>query len=249
MTGESTLRMRSVNKADPLDKSWGVHSTPLSPDDFLADDPEAPGREPDDGKVNLPSPAGDGAHGPSRSSNDAGDPEPLRLPPSTHSLLFTQPVRSLPFAFATGIVVMSNVCLVVVFWNNMDLGNLPRERVIANLPVNVSVTVRAAQYFGIFIVLLMEEGAFAFSVLEFFRVQPERYECVSRSEIPTGIHLLRMIPRPTFQEQFPDLHYRRFVFSSVLRMVTGYLFLVNVFVVLAQATEVIAIFYDVLALQ
>lgn len=43
--------------------------------------------------------------------------------------------------------------------------------------------------------------------------------------------------------------YTRFVISSLVRITSGYLFLVNVLVVLIQAKEVIIIFYDILALQ
>ena len=52
-----------------------------------------------------------------------------------------------------------------------------------------------------------------------------------------------------FRKKFPTKKYAKFVLASLLRILNGYFFLINVFVVLIQANEVIAIFYDVLALQ
>ena len=68
-------------------------------------------------------------------------------------------------------------------------------------------------------------------------------------EIPTGLYLLRRISKPYLKSKCPDVSYAKFVSSSVLRISMGYLFLVNVIVVLVQADTVIEIFYDVLALQ
>ena len=88
-----------------------------------------------------------------------------------------------------------------------------------------SVCVRIAQYMAIIIALLME------------------------AEIPTGLYLLRRISKPYLKRVFPEISYSRFVLSNVLRILMGYLFLVNVVIILIQANEVLAIFYDVLALQ
>lgn len=170
MTSDSTLRMRSIYAADFPHESRQKHDTAAA-DDFLPPDAEAQTRKHDGGDADSPPASGDGAgdaNGLGGSSNDAGDPEPMQLPPSTHSLLFTQPVGSLPFAFSAGIAAMSFFCLALAFWNNMDLENAPHQDGIPNLPVNVSTTVRAAQYFGIIIVLLMEEGMFVFSSFNFF---------------------------------------------------------------------------------
>lgn len=73
-----------------------------------------------------------------------------------------------------------------------------------------------------------------------YRIQPE---------IPTGLYLLRRISQPYLKSKFPNVSYPKFVMSSVLRITMGYLFLVNVLIVLVQADGVIEIFYDVLALQ
>ena len=83
---------------------------------------------------------------------------------------------------------------------------------------------RIAQYMSITIALIMEE------------------------EIPTGLFLLRRIPKAYLQREFPEISYSRFVGSCLMRITMGYLFLVNVIVILAYAEGVIDIFYDVLAL-
>ena len=68
-------------------------------------------------------------------------------------------------------------------------------------------------------------------------------------EIPTGLYLLRMIPRAAFQQKFAGKSYRKFLLSCGIRICMGYLFLLNVLIVIFQSTGVIEIFYDVLALQ
>ena len=75
--------------------------------------------------------------------------DPIQLPQSTHSLLFTAPILSLPFAFAFGILVVSICCLALAFANSLTTNEIP---------VNVSWSVRGAQYLSIIIALLMEEG-------------------------------------------------------------------------------------------
>lgn len=42
---------------------------------------------------------------------------------------------------------------------------------------------------------------------------------------------------------------RRVVISSIFRLVVGYLFLSSLFLAIAQSSDVIQIFYDLLALQ
>lgn len=36
-------------------------------------------------------------------------------------------------------------------------------------------------------------------------------------EIPTGLHLLRTIPEPSFKKKFPDRSYKKFVAAAILR--------------------------------
>ncbi|KAL7536191.1 hypothetical protein ACHAXR_006980 [Thalassiosira sp. AJA248-18] len=148
--------------------------------------------------------------------------DPLQLPESTHSLLFTEGGASLPFWFAIGIVFISFSCLWLAFQNNLTSGSGDTP---FNVPANVSTSVRVAQYLSIFIALLMEE------------------------EIPTGLFLLRQIQYPDFRKKLPTKKYGKFFCASILRIFSGYFFLINVFLILIQANGVIEIFYDVLALQ
>lgn len=106
---------------------------------------------------NRPGQSGDVRGDPERFSDTKDAPaeeehyikDPVQLPQSTHSLLFTQPVCSLPFAFAVGILLTSFGCLGLAFINNVDVNEIP---------VNVTPAVRGAQYLSILVVLLMEEG-------------------------------------------------------------------------------------------
>lgn len=91
--------------------------------------------------------------------------------------------------------------------------------------MNVTLSVRIAQYLSLVIALIMEE------------------------EIPESLHLLQMISGRTLRVHLPDRRYGRFVLSASLRILMGYLFYLNAFLVVAQATSVIDIFFDVLALH
>lgn len=75
--------------------------------------------------------------------------EPLTISQSTHSFLFTESPTSMPFYFGLGIAIMSFACLILALVDNVQNGEVP---------YNVPVTVRTAQYLSIFIALLMEEG-------------------------------------------------------------------------------------------
>ena len=166
--------------------------------------------------------------------------EPITLPESTHTLLFTEKTCSLPYFFSLGIIVLSMICLTLVFINNIRDA---RAGNILSVPVGVSVEVMVAQYASILVALLMEEG----------KCRPQRSKNMpSRThphsflltEIPTGLFLLRGVPYQSFKQKFPDLKYRPFVSCAILRIIMGYFFLLNVLIVLVQADEVISIFYD-----
>ena len=81
----------------------------------------------------------------------------IRLPQSTHSLLFTEKVLSLPFGFAFVVLCGSFSCLLLALWDNLS-GSSPENPL--NVPANVSVQVRAAQFLSILIAMVMEEGTF-----------------------------------------------------------------------------------------
>jgi len=149
--------------------------------------------------------------------------EPITLPESTHTLFFTQPICSLSVGYATGIVILSSLCLFMALFDNLYSDSSPDNPLA--IPEGVNRSVRGAQYLAIFITLIMEE------------------------EIPTGIVLLRTITQDSFHAKFPNRSYKKFVAAALLRIFLGYAFLVNVYIILAQATGVLEIFYDVLALQ
>lgn len=88
-------------------------------------------------------------------------PDPIEIPHSTHSLLFTEPVFSLPFAFAVMVMGLALLCLSLAFYNSFE-ENEP--------PVNVTTSVRASQYAAIVVALLMEEGeVHSWIMVVFFR--------------------------------------------------------------------------------
>ena len=88
-----------------------------------------------------------------KESSSTYEEEPLTIPQSTHSFLFTEPPTTMPFYFGLGISVMSFVCLILALVDNIENGEIP---------FNVPVTVRIAQYLSIVIALLMEEGKLVF---------------------------------------------------------------------------------------
>ncbi|KAL3787981.1 hypothetical protein ACHAW5_007444, partial [Stephanodiscus triporus] len=148
---------------------------------------------------------------------------PIFLTQSTHSFLFTEPTCSLPFAFASLVMAMSFACLVLaLLYNLYDAGDGNNP---LNVPVNVNVTVKITQYLALTIGLLMEE------------------------EIPESLYLLRVISKRSLRGAEPDIRYSKFVTCALLRVISGYLFIVNFFVVVVQETSVIGIFFDGLALQ
>ena len=152
---------------------------------------------------------------------DNVDLDPIILQESTHTLLYTEPITSAPFIISVLIATLSILCLFLALFNNGVTRNAIRDVI----PANVDKSVKVAQYVSIIIALLMEE------------------------EIPIGLYQLERISRQYFISTFPELSYRQFVFSNVLRIVMGYLFLINVLLILWKANEVMEIFFDFIALQ
>ena len=95
------------------------------------------------------------------------EPEPTTLPESTHTLFFTHDVCSVPFAYAAVIVVVSVACLGMALADNVQE---PEDGNLLNVPHNVTIPTRCAQYLAIFTALLMEEGKFG---RVFFRREEE----------------------------------------------------------------------------
>ncbi|KAL7537688.1 hypothetical protein ACHAXR_008009, partial [Thalassiosira sp. AJA248-18] len=146
----------------------------------------------------------------------------ITLPQSTHTFLFTEKLCSLPFGFAFLILVISIACLALALCDNLD-GSTDDNNAL-NVPANVTRSVRLAQFLGVLIAVLMEE------------------------EIPTALFLLKMITRASVEDTL-NLHYSRFVISALFHLVIGYMFLINVFLVIVQSDRVLDIFYDMMALQ
>ncbi|KAL7538240.1 hypothetical protein ACHAWF_009741 [Thalassiosira exigua] len=147
--------------------------------------------------------------------------EAITLPQSTHTLLITENFCSVAFGAAFSLLGISVACLVLALWDNLD-GQTSLQPL--NVPPNVTGQVRAAQYLSIIIAVLMEE------------------------EIPTGLYLLRMIPKSSVESKLKR-PYWRFVASALCRLVIGYLFLFNIFLVVVQSERVLDMFYDMLALS
>ena len=59
------------------------------------------------------------------------------------------------------------------------------------------------------------------------------------------MYLLRRISRAHLKMNCPQICYCKFVSSAVMHIVIGYLFLINVTVILIYADAVVEIFYDV----
>ena len=71
--------------------------------------------------------------------------EPIILPQSTNSLLFTEPICSVPFAYACGVFLLSVISLALAMVNNLEDGSAENP---FGLPVQVDISVRIAQYVG-----------------------------------------------------------------------------------------------------
>ena len=77
--------------------------------------------------------------------NDTDEEFGIYLPHSTHSLLFTEPVLSLPFWFAVSTASLSFFVMLMALLNNRSGST---ESNVYSVPVNVSPSVKASQYCG-----------------------------------------------------------------------------------------------------
>lgn len=72
----------------------------------------------------------------------------------------------------------------------------------------------------------------------------------ARQEIPTGLEIIgKGAKQGELSSGGPKLNMTRIVFSSLLRLAVGYLFLICLFLVVVQESSVMGIFFDVLALE
>lgn len=58
-------------------------------------------------------------------------------------------------------------------------------------------------------------------------------------EIPTGLYQLRMISKEELRRKFPDIKFQTFVLSTLVRLIIGYIYIFNMFLVIAQASGVL----------
>jgi len=153
------------------------------------------------------------------------------LPESSYSLLMTEKILSVPFFTGIFSAFLSMFALILALKNELDNGERGN---FLGLPAGVPEEVRLAQYFGIFIGVLMED------------------------EIPTGLELIgkgveqRMVSaskstRHLYAEEGIDM--KRIVLPALLRLLIGYTFLFALFLVVVQESTVLDIFFDVLALE
>jgi len=88
-------------------------------------------------------------------SSTVGFEEPIKLTQSTYSFLFTEPVHSIPYAFAIGILVVSYTCLLLALVDNIYLVYTPENPL--SVPVGVTTVVKVAQYLALSVGSIMEE--------------------------------------------------------------------------------------------
>ena len=68
-------------------------------------------------------------------------------------------------------------------------------------------------------------------------------------EITSALYLLRMILKDSLQRKFPKMSNRKFILSAVVHLAMGYIYLFNMFLVIAQATSMLAGFVHLQALS
>ncbi|KAL7518889.1 hypothetical protein ACHAWX_003691 [Stephanocyclus meneghinianus] len=144
------------------------------------------------------------------------------LPESTFSLLVTEHPLSSPFIFAVFTATLSLTCLGLVLADAVSKGTAGNR---LNVPPGVSSAVRGAQFVGLLVGVLFED------------------------ECPQGLqHIAHGAGHTLLLDGTKKIH-KRLIAVSVLRLVVGYLFLSSLFINVVQNSDVIAIFYDVLALE
>ncbi len=62
---------------------------------------------------------------------------------------------------------------------------------------------------------------------------------IMEEEIPTGLYQLRMISKNALHRKFPGIKFKKFVLSTLVRLVIGYVYIFNMFLVIAQASGVL----------
>ena len=125
-TAASGMRIRSVNTSLPEDPLQ--HGNENGSGDYLGDGQGAPAPVTSPLSMNS-APVVD------NSDIFSASGEPVQLPQSTHTLIFTQPVCSLPFIFAVGVVALSYSCLFLAGFNIVEADSSDDNPL--NIPANV----------------------------------------------------------------------------------------------------------------
>mmetsp|Transcript_37653 Transcript_37653/g.69184 ORF Transcript_37653/g.69184 Transcript_37653/m.69184 type:complete len:1210 (+) Transcript_37653:238-3867(+) len=143
------------------------------------------------------------------------------LPESTFSLLITEPPCSIPFAYAVFSIALSITCLCLTLASSVAKGTKENR---LGVPGGVTNLVIAAQFLGVLVGVLMED------------------------EIPQGLQFIAngVGNRLLLNGRKVQM---KVITSSIVRLIVGYLFLSSLFINIVQNSDVIEIFYDVLALE
>jgi len=144
----------------------------------------------------------------------------FHLPESSFTFLITEPILSAPFAVGLVAYAVSLVCLALALQNELVKGTDDNKYAIAE----VTSTVRIVQYLGVVIGVLMDD------------------------EIPTGLELIgkALEQKSEGDNVFPR---NKIFFSSILRISIGAMFLTCLFFVVIQESNVLDIFFDMVALE
>ncbi|KAL7478407.1 hypothetical protein ACHAW6_004170 [Cyclotella cf. meneghiniana] len=145
----------------------------------------------------------------------------FELPESTFTLLITHKVLSVPFFTGLIACALALMCLILVLINEIEKGTIDNPFA---LPAGVTTGVRMAQFVGIIIGVLMEE------------------------EIPLGLEIIGQGFKHD-KSRGNGFKLGSVLFSSILRLTVGYFFLLTLFLTVIQESDVLAIFFDVLALE
>lgn len=124
----------------------------------------------------------------------------FELPPDTYTLLMTQPIYSIPFLAGFIAPLLAASCLILAFINELDQKSYGNP---FGVPAGVRNPVRAAQFLGVIVGILME------------------------SEIPTGLTIIGKGAEQKDDEN--GMQWGRLVVTSLLRMTIGYLFICCLF--------------------
>jgi hypothetical protein len=193
-------------------------------------------------------------------SNTTGDDTMHPLPEDTFSMLITENILSAPFAFAGLSVALSILCLGLVLVSSIS----KRNRInVLGFPAGASAVVHTAQFAGLLVGLLREDEipeGLTFLAMG-VRIRGDEGVTISYAEQRAPRRLSKLISNVrrgrisfmtkelSFMINGERVKNRRIIIVSLLRIFVGYLFLLTLFINVAQNDDVVEIFYDLLALE